>query len=133
MVKLKSANNPNKLQYKLKELIKFHVFAKNIHDIKQEISVDFGGEFEMIGKLSVGDQIRESHIRFRNFTVYEHYINAIDEGYDAEDAIFNGYIFKLDTLQINLVNRSQYGNRCDFKQENIQYRVKDCFIPTKAY
>ena len=32
------------------------------------------------------------------------FINSIDEGYDAEDAIFNGFIYKINTPQINLVN-----------------------------
>ena len=48
----------------------------------------------MVGNLKIGDQIRQTHIRFRNISDYEAYINAIDEGYDAEDAIFNGYIYK---------------------------------------
>ena len=43
----------------------------------------------------------ETHFRFRNITGYEAYINAIDEGYDAEDAIFNGYFYKLNTPQFN--------------------------------
>ena len=45
----------------------------------------------MIGKLPVGDQIKGTHIGVRNITDYEHYINAIDEGYDAEDTILNGF------------------------------------------
>ena len=31
------------------------------------------------------------------------------------------------------MNRSQYGNRCDFKHEFIGYRGNNCFIPTKGY
>ena len=54
---------------------------------------EYAGEFEMIEKLSVRDQIRETLLRFRITTDYEHYINAIDGGYDAGDATFNGYIF----------------------------------------
>ena len=46
----------------------------------------------MVGKSSIGDQIGETHNRFRNITDYENFINAIEEEYDAEDAIFNGYI-----------------------------------------
>ena len=64
---------------------------------------------------------------------FEIYINAIDEGYDAEDAIFNGYIHKLNTPQFNKVNGSQYGNGCDFKHEIIENRGNNCFIPTKGY
>ena len=40
---------------------------------------------------------------------------------------------KINTPQFNLVNRSQYGNGCDFKQEIIEYRGNNCFIPTKSY
>ena len=87
----------------------------------------------MVGNLKVGDQIRQTHIRFRNISDYEVYNNSIDEGYDAEDAIFNGYIYKLNTPQFNKVNRSQYGNGCSFDKIIIEYRGNNCFIPTKGY
>ena len=87
----------------------------------------------MVGNLKVGDQIRETNIRFRNKDDFEAYINAIDEGYDAEDAIFNGYIYKLDTVQFKKVNRSQYGNGCSFDKIIVEYRDNNCFIPTKEY
>ena len=74
----------------------------------------------MVRNLKDGDQIRQTHIRFRIISDYEAYINAIDEGYDAEDAVFIGYIYKLDTPQFNLLNRSQYGKGCDFKHEIIE-------------
>ena len=51
----------------------------------------------MVGNLKIGDQVRENHIRFENITDYEAYINFIDEGYNAEDAIFKGYIYKVNT------------------------------------
>ena len=86
----------------------------------------------MVGNLKVGDQIRQTHIRFRNIDDYEAFINAIGESYDAEDAIFNGYIYKLNTPQFNKVNRSHYGNGCDFKHEIIEYQGDYCFIPTKG-
>ena len=57
----------------------------------------------------------------------------MDEGYDAEDAFFNGYFYKIKTPQFILVNGSRYGNRCDFKQESIDYRGNICYIPTKGY
>ena len=93
LVNIKYANNPNKLQSELKELNKFQVVNKNLHEIKQEILQDYNGEFEMVGNLKVGDQIRQTHIRFRNMDDFESYINSIDEGYDADDCIFNGYIY----------------------------------------
>ena len=100
--------------------------------LKNELLLVYVGEIEMVGNLKVGDQIRQTHIRFRNMDDFEAYFNAIDESYDAEDAIFKGYIYKLETPQFNKVNRSQNGNGCDFKHEIIDYRVNNCFIPTKG-
>ena len=39
----------------------------------------------------------------------------------------------MNTPQFNKVNRSQYGNACDFKHEFNEYRGNNCFIPTKGY
>ena len=133
LVKIKHADNPNKLQSELKELNKFQVVNENLHEIKQEILRDYNGEFEMVGNLKVGDQIRQTHIRFRNMDDFESYINSIDEGYDADDCIFNGYIYKLNTPQFNKVNRSQNGNGCSFHKIIVEYLGNNCFIPTKGY
>ena len=64
--------------------------------------------------LNVGDQIRQTVTRFKNMDNFEAYINFIDQDCDSEGALFNGYIYKLDTPQIKKVNRSQYGIVCDF-------------------
>ena len=87
----------------------------------------------MVGKLKVRDQIRQTHIRFRKMDDFESYINSFDEGYDVDDCIFNGYIYKLITPQFNKVNRSQYGNGCNFDTIIVEYRNNNCFIPTKGY
>ena len=87
----------------------------------------------MFGNLKVGEQIRQTHIRFRNTDGFQSYFKIIEEGYDAEFAIFNGYVYKLNTPQLKLVNISQYGNGCDFKHEIIEYRGNNCYIPTKGY
>ena len=133
IVRIKYADKPNKLESAFKELNINQVIDKNIHEIENEILRDYVGAFEMVGNLKVGDQIRQTDFRFRNMDDFEAYINAIDEGYDAEDAIFNGYFYKLDTPQFNKVNRSQYGNDSDFKHEIIKYRGNNCFIPTEGY
>ena len=104
LVKIKYADNPNKLESALKELNKIEVIDKNLHRIKNEILQEYVGAFEMVGNLKVGNQIRQTHIRFRNINDYEAYINSIDEGYDAEDSIFNGYVYKINTPQFNKVN-----------------------------
>ena len=133
LVRIKYADKPDKLQSALKELNKIQVIDKNLHEIKQEILQDFIGTFEMVGNLKVGDQIRQTHVRFRNMDDFEAYINSIDEGYDAEDAIFNGYIYKINTPQFNKVKRSQYGNGCSFDKIIVEYQGNNCFIPTKGY
>ena len=87
----------------------------------------------MVGNLKVGNQIRQTHIRFRNMDDFEADINSFDEGYDADDCIFNSYIYKLNIPQFNKVNRSQYGNGCSFDKIFIEYRGNNCFIPTKGH
>ena len=133
LVNIKYANDPNRLEIALKELNKIQVFDKNLHEIKNEILQDYDGTFEMVGTLIVGDQLRQTHIRFRNMIDFESYINSIDQDYDSDDSIFNGYIYKIDTLHFTKIKRSQYGNGCDFKHEIIEYRGNNCFIPTKGY
>ena len=116
LVNIKYANDSNKLHSALKELNKIQVIDKNLHEIKQEILLDYTGEFEMVGNLKVGDQIRQTHIKFRNMDDFEAYINSIDQDYDSDDSIFNGYIYKINTPQFNKINRSQYGNGCNFNK-----------------
>ena len=133
LVGFKYADKPDKLESASKELKNIQVIDKNLHEIKKEILLDYVGEFEMDGNLKVGDQLLRIVSRFKIMDNYEAYINSIDQDYDAEDATFNGYIYKLDTPQFIKVNRSQYGNGCDFKHEIIEYRGNNCFIPTKGH
>ena len=132
IVKIEHSNNPEKLQSEIKELIKTQVIDRNSHEIKNEILREYVGEFQIVGNLRVGYQIRQTKIRFRNVGDYESYINAIDQDYGSEDANFKGYICKIDTPQFKKVNSSQFGNGCDFKQEFIEYRGNKGFIPTKG-
>ena len=74
----------------------------------------------------------KTHIRKRNINDYESYINPIDQDYETEDDIFKDYIYKLNTHQFNLVKRTQYGNGCDFKHQNIGYGGNICFIPSNS-
>ena len=131
LLNVKYANNPNKLKNALKELNKIHIVNKNLHEIKQEILLDYNGEFEMVDNFQVCDQIRRTHIRFRNSSGYETYFNTIDEGYDAEDCIINGCIYKINTPQFNQVNRSQYGNGCSFDKKIIECRGNNCLYQLK--
>ena len=38
--------------------------------MKQEKLSDYNGAFEMVGRLEIGDQIRQTLIRFRSIDVY---------------------------------------------------------------
>ena len=87
----------------------------------------------MVGRIKIADRTRETQFRFRIITDYESYINAIAQDYESEDAIFNGYIYKINPSQFNLVNRSQNGRGCDFKHQIIEYRRKNCYIPSSDY
>ena len=42
-------------------------------------------------------------------------------------------VCKLNTPDFSMINRSQYGNECDFKHEILKYRGNNCFLPTKIY
>ena len=125
-----------KIKYKNeidKDLNKIHVIDKNLHEIKIEIMEDYEGIFELIGNLKVGDEVRQTHSRFRNMDAFESYINKTDVIYDADDSIFNGHIYKIDTPIFNKVNRSQYGNDCSFDKIIIESQGNNCYIPTKGY
>ena len=133
LVRIKYANNPNKLKNALKELNEIQVINKNLHETKNKILLKYTGAFEMVGKLKIGDQIRHTNKRFGNMDDFEGYINSIDQNYDSEDAIFNGYIYKLDTPQFKKVKTPQYGNGCSFDKIIVEYRGNNWCIPTKGY
>ena len=99
LVNIKYDNDPKNLEKVLKELKKNHVVNKNFHEIKHEILLDYEGQFKLVGNLKVGDQIRETHTRFRNMDGYEAYINTIDQEFDSEDTVSDGYIYKLNIPQ----------------------------------
>ena len=61
----------------------------------------------------------------------ETYIIAIDNGgYDSEDVIYTGWLYKLNTLEPNKVIRSQYARRTDFKHDIFEYISNNCYILT---
>ena len=107
LVRIRYADKPDKLESVFRELNKIQVIDKNLREIKQEKLQDYIGAFEMVGNLKVGDQIRQTNIIFRNIDVFESYINSIDQDFDSEDALSNGYIYNLDTPQFNKVKRNQ--------------------------
>ena len=53
------------------------VDGSHLHEIENDFLSDYEGEFEMIGDVIIGEHVRKSHIRFRNFNEYEDYIIPI--------------------------------------------------------
>ena len=131
LVKIKYVDNPANLKKASEKFKKLEVVHKNLHEIKNELR-DYAGEFEMVGRLKIADQTRETHIRFRNIDVYETYINAFDQGYESEDAVFSSFFHKINTPQFSFIYRSKYGNGYDFKRQNFEYQGNNCFTPTKV-
>ena len=88
---------------------KIYVNNLNLHEIKDKISQDYTGDFELNGLMIIGPVEHKTNIRFKIMDDFERYINAIDIDNDSEDVIFTGYVFKLDTPHFKVVRRSAYG------------------------
>ena len=70
----------------------------NLHEIENDFLEDYTGDFELIGSMLVGEIEQKTNIRFKNVDDFDSYINAIDyKGYDSEDVIFTGWLYKLNT------------------------------------
>ena len=83
---------------------------------------DYTGDCELIGSMLIGEMEQKTNIRFKNVDDFETYINAIDNGgYDSEDVIFTKWLYKLNTLEFNKVNKSQYGKCTVFRQDVFDY------------
>ena len=119
--------------YELATTDRQYVNGLNLHEIKNEILEDYIGDFELIGSMLVGEIEQKTNIRFKNVDDFENYINAIDNsGYDSDDVIFTGWLFKLNTREFKKVNRSQYGRGTDFKQDIVEDIGNNCYIPTSG-
>ena len=110
-----------------------YVNGLSIHEIKIEILEVYTSDFELNGSMLVGEIEQKTNVRFKNVDDFESYFNAIDDsGYDSEDFIFTGWLYKLNTLEYKKVNRSQYGRGTDFKQDIVEYIGNNCYIPTNG-
>ena len=64
---------------------------------------------------------------------FESYTNAIDVDYYSEVVTFTGYVYKLNTPQFNVVNRSVYGKGIEYMQETVKYHGRNCYIPPSGH
>ena len=110
-----------------------YVNRLNLHEIKNEILKDNTSDFELIGYILVGEIEQKTNVRFKNNDDFETYFNAIDNsGYDSDDVIYTGWLYKLNTPEYKKVNRSQNGGGTDFKQDIVEFRGNNCYIPTSG-
>ena len=109
---------------------KRYVNGLNLHEIRNETLEDYTDDFELIGSMLIGEIEQKTNIRFRNVDHFENYINAKDNGgYDSEDVILTGWLYKLSSPEFKKVNRSQYAGGTHFKQVYVEYIGNNCYIP----
>ena len=108
---------------------KKYVNGINLHEIRNETSEDYTGDFELTGSMIVGAIEHKTNIRFKKLDDFENYNNAIDVDYDSEDVTFTSYVYKVNTPQFNRVNRSQYGRGTSFRKAFVEYIGNKCYIP----
>ena len=83
--------------------------------------------------MSISETEQKTIFRFKNINDFETYINALDNGgYDSDDVFFKGWSYKLNTSDIEKVNRPQYGRGTDLKQDLVEYIGNQCYIPTSG-
>ena len=79
--------------------------------------------------MLIGEKEKKTSIRLKNVDDFEFYTNAIDVDYDPENVISTGWLYIVDTLDINKVNRSQYVKSTNVKQDIVEYTSNNCYIP----
>ena len=107
-----------------------YVNSLNLHEIKNEILQDYTCDFELNGLMIIGHIDHTTNIRFKSMDDIESFINAMDIDYDSEEATFNGYVYKLNTAEFNVVKRSAHIKDAKYMQEIVEYRGQNCYIPT---
>ena len=81
--------------------------------------------------MLIGEIGQKSNIGFQNVDDFETYVNATNNsGYDSDDGNFTAWLFKLNTPEFNEVRRSQYDRGTDFKQDIVEYKGNNFYIPT---
>ena len=104
----------------------------NFHEIGNEILLGYKGVFELNGLMVIGPVEHKTNIRFKNMYDFASHRNAIDINFDSEDLIFTGYVYKLNTPQIKIGNRSAYSKSTNYMQKTVEYRGQNCYLPTSG-
>ena len=79
-----------------------YVNGLKLNQIKSEILLHYTGDFESVASMFIGEIEQKTNTGCKNIDVFETYINALGNGgYDGEDVIFKGWLYKLDTFEFN--------------------------------
>ena len=111
---------------------KVYVNNLNLHEIENENLRYYTGDFELNGVMIIGHFEHKTNISFKKMEDFENYIKAIDVDYDSEDVTFTGYVYKVNTPQFNVVERSAYVKGTKYMQEIVEHHGQNCYIPTSG-
>ena len=111
---------------------KIYVNKLNLNGKRNEVLHDYKCDFEFFGLMGLGPVKNKTNIRFRNVNDFESFINAIDIEYDTGDVTFTGFLYKLNTPQLNSAKRSAYAKGTNYFQEIVEYHGQSCYIPTSG-
>ena len=133
LVKIKYVNNRDKLPSALKELNKVRIVYKDLHEIENEISVDYTGEFEMVVDLKVLIKFVILILDLEILMIMNLIITLLMKDMLRKLPFSRAIFIKINALHFNLVSSSQYGDDCVFKHELIECSENNCFVSTKAF
>ena len=112
---------------------KIYVKGLYLHEIKNEIIIDYEGVFEMIGSMLISEMKQKTIIKFKNGDDFETYVNAkVNGGFDSEDVTFTGWLYQSNSPDFNKINRCQYGRGTGFKKDIVDYIGNNCSSPTSG-
>ena len=97
--------------------------------LKSEFLQDYTGDFELSGLMIIEPVEHKTKIRCEKMDDFQSYINAIDIDYVSEDVTFTGHVYKINSPQSKVVQRSAYGKGTNYLQEIVEYHVQNCYIP----
>ena len=108
---------------------KIYVTSLYLHEIKNEILLDYKGNFELEKSMDIGHVEHKTDNRFKNMDDFENYINAVDNHFDREDVTSFVYVYKLKTSHFKVVKRNAYAKGVIYMKEIVDYRGHNCYIP----
>ena len=82
----------------------------------------------MIGSMLIGEIEQKTNFTVKNVDHFEKFINARLVDYFSEDAVFTGWLHKLNAPEFNRVNRALYGRGTDLIQDIVDYTRNKCYI-----